>query len=332
LAEWTNKNVESRALLLKSALSAGKEVADQLTDFLDAFPVVGAAVNNVLDLAAEIAEAGDWDDFLGLINDPSWIANLSCVVYCSLKASAQTNFTQEIVYNAYLDMVSWAGVQLPGGPFLSFYGQIFAVIAATIPDWMVWRTAYVHLDELSDDCEILCTDCDDEGGGGAANWHTPSGSVDEEDDLLSTVSGPYTGTAAGGGVWISERNGSEDKDIIQLVTDRFGHGALAGKRYTVYAAYDHVGYYGSWQGNTFENRINVAYMADSGNWYGGGAVLHDNNTNLPIDGSEVQVCYFDPVAQVGSPSDPEGDVRRLAFWARHYNGWRITRIVEEDVP
>lgn len=176
-----------------------------------------------------------------------------------------------------------------------------------------------------------CSDCDCDDGGTVANWHIPQADVEDENKLLLLNS--HTGSEVTDGVWVSERNGGEDKDIIQLVTDLLEPDALLHKQYKIYVAYDHIGYYGSWQGNTFEGRMGGMYMSVTGNWYGG-IPMDDINASstLPIDGSEIYLCTFKFAHRYGNESDPEADPRRFQFSARNYNGWRITRIVEEDNP
>jgi len=314
LATWTNNNVQSRALIIRAAVSAVKEVGDQLTDLLDAVPVVGSVVNNVIDLCAEMAEAGDWDDFLGLVDDPAWVENLSCQLYCSLKENAQTSFTSDIVYSSYLDMVSWAGVQLPGGPFLSFYGQIFAVLASTIPQGQVFRTAYVHLDEVSNDCELLCEDCADEPPTDDLGWH-----IMTSEDPAFSEEGVVRGEINGDG-WITTAH--NDFYHIRMITDPIVLADYNGKRFRVITQFYADGNYGHTAWNIANHRWRYVWDTDSHSYDLGASFL----STVTLDATEYAtiVSTTDPTTGISTPAT------RLLFEFTSFNVIKVLRIEVVD--
>jgi len=176
LARWYVAKCVSSINIVKAASDAGANLADQATDLLDSIPIFGAALNNILDVLQDMAVAGDYTDIIGLITDPDFIQQVQCKLYCELKAAAV--LTQATVQAASEAMFNWAALLPPGGPFLTFYGQAFALFGTSISPQVAWRSAFIHSDERSDDCETLCTDCLD----------TPD-SFDHTDDFSTGMSG-----------------------------------------------------------------------------------------------------------------------------------------------
>jgi len=164
LARWYVAKCVSSINILKAASDAGANIADQVTDLLDSVPVFGSLINNLLDVAQDMATAGDYLDIIGLISDPDFISQVQCHLYCSLKAAGSLSL--ETVQSASEDTFNWAATLFPGGPFLTFYGQAFALFGTSVSPQTAWRRAFIHKDERSDDCETLCTDCPDEETGG----------------------------------------------------------------------------------------------------------------------------------------------------------------------
>ena len=157
--EWAIQKAISTTLQIKAAFNLGKSLADNVTDLLDSIPVFGPLINNLLDVAADMIEKGDFDDIIGLMEDPDFLVNMRCVAFCYLVDHQAGNFDIETMTGMRHAITTWAVTLLPGGPFLTLYGQSFALICGAFNDTQIMRQANVHADERSDDCDIECTDC-----------------------------------------------------------------------------------------------------------------------------------------------------------------------------
>jgi len=147
--------------IIKAAFIAGKNIADQATDVLDAIPILGAIVNNIIDVAVDMAVKGDYDDIMGFLNDPDFKVQVACQLYCAWKDLSIEEFTVDTVQDGLIAVTSWATLLPPGAPLITFYGQAFALFVGTFQPTEAHRRAAVHADERSDDCELLCTDCNE---------------------------------------------------------------------------------------------------------------------------------------------------------------------------
>lgn len=165
LAVYLTDQVISELNLTKARFELLGSVTDTLTDLADSLPVVGNLLDELADFIQAIVTAGDWNDVIGLIGDPDFKLDVQCQLYCALKVHAMTELSQTTVGNSLNDMLLWAATQWPGGPYLSFYGQIFALyVKAWIPFGDIWRIAYIKRNDTNNDCEEFCLDCaDDEG-------------------------------------------------------------------------------------------------------------------------------------------------------------------------
>lgn len=159
LAKYMIGNTISAILIVKASAGLAKSLADQATDVLDAIPVFGAIINNILDVAADMAVKGDYDDINGFLSDPDFEVQVACQLYCSWKDLSIEEFTIENVQAALASLTTWATLLPPGLPLITFYGQAFALFVGTFQATEAHRRAAIHQDERSDDCELLCTDC-----------------------------------------------------------------------------------------------------------------------------------------------------------------------------
>jgi len=157
LASWLQTKCVASIEIVKAAAGLAKSIADQVTDLLDAIPIFGPLVNNLIDFAADMATKGDYDDIIGFILDPDFLDKVTCRLYCKFKAY-DTIGTDEIC-DALSDLVSWGATLPPGLPLVTFYGQAFALFVATVNCAVAWKRAFLHDDERSDDCAEGCEDC-----------------------------------------------------------------------------------------------------------------------------------------------------------------------------
>jgi len=109
-----------------------------------------------------MAVKGDYDDIMGFLNDPDFEIQVACELYCSWKELSIEEFTVETVLAALTDLISWATLLPPGLPLITFYGQAFALFVGTMQGTEAHRRAAVHADERSDDCSLLCVECNEE--------------------------------------------------------------------------------------------------------------------------------------------------------------------------
>jgi hypothetical protein len=187
---------------LKTAVIAGADLIDQLTDMLDALPVVGPLINNGIDLVSDMATRGDYDDLAALVNDQYAREYVQCFAYCWLKDNVPENtsitFDQcEALGNA---LQANLFVQPPRGPLLTIWGQALAVFAGGADGRITAFRLAIAEDERSNDCSILCANCPDEVvdcSGLVADLATRLGTtftVDPENGcLLHMASGPVQG-------------------------------------------------------------------------------------------------------------------------------------------
>ena len=127
-----------------------------MTDLIDVIPIFGPLINNLLDLAGDMAVKGDYDDILGFIGDPDFQVRVQCQLYCRLKEL--TTYGSAELYTIAGEVVAWA-VRLPAGlPLLTFYGPAFGLWLAAVDAASLWRHAFIYLDERSNDCALLCVD------------------------------------------------------------------------------------------------------------------------------------------------------------------------------
>jgi Collagen triple helix repeat (20 copies) len=161
LEVWLISKAVSGINIWKAGVQLAKSAADQVTDMIDAIPIFGPLANNLIDLAADMATKGDYDDIIGLIQDPSFGDAVQCRMYCWLKANVGDGepITTADVEAMILDLKAWAYTLPPGGPFLSLYGQFFGLFISAISFVEIHRRLSLYLDERSNDCLALCTDC-----------------------------------------------------------------------------------------------------------------------------------------------------------------------------
>jgi hypothetical protein len=159
LATWMTDKCVSSILIVKASALLAKSLADQATDLLDAIPIFGAIVNNIVDFAADMATKGDYDDIMGFISDPDFTTQVACKLYCEWRDLPSKTLTVDDVAAAGTVVVNWAATLAPGLPLITFYGQAFSLWLSAVSPVEAHRRAAVHQDERSDDCLLLCTEC-----------------------------------------------------------------------------------------------------------------------------------------------------------------------------
>lgn len=161
LAEWYIRKSVSVMLYLKAGFEASHDILDDITDMLDAIPVFGPVVNNLIDLGVSMALSGDFDDMVGHFLDPEFLDFVTCHLYCGLKTRGGIALTEENLVASADDMAGQAMLLLPGAPFATLYGQAFGLIVRAIGGENSYKRAVVFSDETSDNCNIICLDCPD---------------------------------------------------------------------------------------------------------------------------------------------------------------------------
>lgn len=201
LAQWMCDKCVSSIQIVKAAALLAKSLADQASDLLDAIPIFGAIVNNILDFAADMATKGDYDDIMGFINDPDFETQVACKLYCEFKDLSPQTLTVQAVTDACSVVANWAALLPPGAPLITFYGQAFGIWVTAVSGVEFHRHAAVHQDERSDDCALLCQDCAEEPPSACGDpLHFTAGTVNS---ILDNEDGTFTfnvsSVDAGGG-------------------------------------------------------------------------------------------------------------------------------------
>lgn len=162
-ARWLCDQAQVGIINLKTAVLAGKDIIDQITDFFDAFPVVGPIVNNVADLVLDMATRGDYDDLAGLVNDQYAREYVQCFAYCWMKTNVPQGASITFEQCGQMGDALQADlfVQPPRGPLLSLWGQFLSIFAGAADARVTAFRLAIAADERSDDCSILCSDCPD---------------------------------------------------------------------------------------------------------------------------------------------------------------------------
>lgn len=158
---------------IQTGVAAASTIANIAENIIGSIPLIGGVVAAVLDLAEDIATK-DIQDIINITNGADFREQLQCRMYCYLKGITDPDLNIDNFTAMLLDLQSWALALPPGGSFITFYGQSFALFlgAADVND--AYLHTIVHKDERSNDCAILCTDCQDEPPTGCENpqWVT----------------------------------------------------------------------------------------------------------------------------------------------------------------
>lgn len=163
LALWMTDKCVSSIQIVKAAALLAKSIADQASDLLDAIPIFGAIINNIIDFAADMATKGDYDDIMGFISDPDFRIQVACKLYCEWRDLPSKTITVQDVIDAASVVANWGATLPPGAPLITFYGQAFGLWVTSVSGTELHRHAAVHQDERSDDCLLLCAECAPEG-------------------------------------------------------------------------------------------------------------------------------------------------------------------------
>lgn len=144
--------------LIQAGINAAQSIVNIVQQLIGEIPVIGGVVNAAVDYAKDVADK-DIADIIAVTNGQDFREQIQCKLYCSFKNSSINQFDQQMFNDALTDLRNWASELLPALPFITFYGQAFALfVDASFTDDN-YRHALTGQDERSDNCSILCTDC-----------------------------------------------------------------------------------------------------------------------------------------------------------------------------
>lgn len=146
---------------IQSGLLLAQSIANIVQEYLDLAPIVGDTISAVMQFAEDVA-LKDINDIISLTNGQDFKEAIQCQIYCILKADNSGTFNRVLMDAAIDEIIFWADDLLPGGAFVTFYGQAFALFMSSVDRNEVYKYGLIHSDERSDDCELLCIDCYEE--------------------------------------------------------------------------------------------------------------------------------------------------------------------------
>jgi len=192
-AQYLQSQFINSCELIKDSVAAAETVSNIAEKLFGQIPIIGGIVNGVLDFATDVASK-DINDIIALTNGIDFKENVQCLLYCSFKAQSDTGgFNNAMLTTAMLSLQEWAQALPPGLPFVTFYGQAFALFLGTAFTDDAYLHAIIHLNERSDDCSILCTDCPEEPDNSCVNRvNIVAGTkISEGEDFVIIESQPY---------------------------------------------------------------------------------------------------------------------------------------------
>jgi hypothetical protein len=171
---------------IQTGVAAAQTLANIAENIIGSIPLFGGVVAAVLDFAGDVATK-DIQDIINITNGADFRETLQCQMYCYLKGLIDPELNLDNFTAMVLALQSWALSLPPGGSFITFYGQSFALFLGAADFNDAYLHTIVHQDERSNDCLTLCTDCEEPppdrwcyewdftaGTGGWANWE-PAG-------------------------------------------------------------------------------------------------------------------------------------------------------------
>jgi len=163
-ALWLCSEASDRVVDLKTSVSQGKGLLDNLTDMLEAFPIVGPVINGVYDLVADMVTRGDFDDVAALVDDQYAREFVQCFTYCYLRTAteSETEITFEMCEELGSALQAALFAQAPRGASLTLWGQALSIFAGAAEGRYIAFRLKIGADEQSDDCLYLCTACSGE--------------------------------------------------------------------------------------------------------------------------------------------------------------------------
>jgi len=139
-----------------AGIEAAQVLESIVSGFIDAFPILGAFVDSVMDFVTEQIQAGAVETLAA--NGNYFKEIIQCELYCLMKCDCDD------ITAAYLDgkkgeLISWGAALPPQTPLLVIIGQIFALWLETVPAEELLRRANIYKNTTAN-CG-LCEDCED---------------------------------------------------------------------------------------------------------------------------------------------------------------------------
>lgn len=143
---------------IQSGILAAQTISNIVQEYIELAPIIGDTIAAVMQFAEDVA-LKDINDIISLTNGEDFREEIQCQIYCHLKADTSGTFNRVLMDAAIDQVIFWADDLLPGGAFITFYGQAFALFMSAVDRNEVYKYGLIHSDERSDDCELLCIEC-----------------------------------------------------------------------------------------------------------------------------------------------------------------------------
>lgn len=155
LGTWLKHRYDDTLSLAKALFEATDIIADVASDLIDAFPVLGAIVDAVIQYAENLGEL-DIASLQGASNNEfeEWV---QCELY-RIMADDTGDFTLSYFDQVKDEIQSWGATLPPQGPLLVVIGQMFALFVETVPASEFLRRANVYKDNTAN-CDLCDVDC-----------------------------------------------------------------------------------------------------------------------------------------------------------------------------
>lgn len=152
---WLHAIFDDSLEFIVAGVDAAQAIETIISGIIDAFPVLGAVVDAILDFVTETIQAGAQETLAA--NGNYFKEMIQCELYCIMKCDCGEMTT------AYFEQVkdelqTWANALPPQTPLLVIIGQIFAAWLETVPAEELLRRANIYKNAEAD-CS-LCEDCD----------------------------------------------------------------------------------------------------------------------------------------------------------------------------
>lgn len=180
LAAYLTEKYNDALQITRSWFELGGAIGDLAGSLIDAIPVFGAFINSAIDFATDIANK-DINDLIAL-NDLDFREKVQCKLYCYLQ-DVEGTLDRDKLNGVMNRLQAWAAGLLPAPPFITAYGQAFALFCIGMGRENLLRRAQIYSRQQAN-CE-LCDPCEEE----------PPYDVEIVPDTLATVEN------LGGGNW-----------------------------------------------------------------------------------------------------------------------------------
>lgn len=154
LTAYLTEKFEDALSVTQSTIAAAGIIADVVEDLIDAIPVLGDAVQAVINFAQNIAEK-DIDD-LKAGNDLAFRERVTCDFYCILK-NIPGDLNAATLGQAIDELQQKVALYLPSPPLITFVGQAFALFVKGMGMSDLLRRAKIY--SLKDENCDLCDEC-----------------------------------------------------------------------------------------------------------------------------------------------------------------------------